>query len=316
MRRIATAIATGVALLAAPAAAEATFPGREGDIAFSRQTGPHHTTLWRLSPASGRARALTRVPGRCRRGAYWADYEPSYSPDGRTIAYVHEDSCSPRILDGIYLMRADGRNERFFIGSRDRHDWIRWPAFQAAGRWIGFVRQNVQTMESALWASVSDRGEEPLRWLTGGSLLFAPYQDDPEWSTRGELALSADGIYAITEKGVTRRVTRNLGDYAPSWHPSGRSLVFERLHSQRGNRPDLGTIYSVRPGSPPRRLLPGRSAAKPVWSPAGGRIAYVRAPNGLGTPGTLMLMSMPGGRPRPLVGDVNAERVAWQPRPR
>ena len=316
MRRIGITIATGAALLVAPGVAEASFPGQEGEIAFSRQTGPNQTTLWRLSPASGRVRALTEIPRRCGRRAYWADYEPSYSSDGRTIAYVHEDSCSPRFVDGIYLMRADGRNERFFIGSRDRHDWLRWPAFQAAGDWIGFVRQNVQTMESALWASVADRGDEPLRWLTGGSLLFAPYQDDPEWSARGELAVSADGIYAITEKGLTRRVTRNMGDYAPSWHPSGRSLVFERLYSQGGNRPDLGTIYSVRPGSPPRRLLPGRSAGKPVWSPAGGQIAYVHAPSGLATPGTLMMMSMPGGRPRPLVSHVNAERVAWQPRPR
>lgn len=70
---------------AAAPAAEASFPGRSGDIAFSRDESDLedegiHAPLWSVDPRTRDERRLTAVPRRCRRSESWWDSEPSYSP--------------------------------------------------------------------------------------------------------------------------------------------------------------------------------------------------------------------------------------------
>src|SRR5919109_529683 len=102
------------------AVAEASFPGRNGVIAFARAVpplgGPESVgarTIWAVKPRSARTRQLTRVPRRCgRRGWTWSDVEPSFSASGRLVVFRHEDKCDPRSPDGIYIMRSDGSRRR------------------------------------------------------------------------------------------------------------------------------------------------------------------------------------------------------------
>ena len=122
--------------------AEASFPGRNGLIAFAGEGPPFNTkhtegawTIRVVNPRSGRTRQLTHVPRRCtRRGWTWSDSEPSYSAAGRRLAYYHEDSCDPRTADGLYIMRADGSERRLIRRmTSDENDIPEYPAISPCG---------------------------------------------------------------------------------------------------------------------------------------------------------------------------------------
>ena len=125
-------------LAAVVPSAEASFPGRNGLIAFAGEGPPFNTkrvpegawTIRVVNPRSGRARQLTHVPRRCgRRGWTWGDGEVSYSASGRLLAYSHVDSCDPRTADGLYIMRADGSGRRLIRRmTLDEDDLPEYPA--------------------------------------------------------------------------------------------------------------------------------------------------------------------------------------------
>jgi Tol biopolymer transport system component len=318
LRRCRFPLAVLACALLGAASAEASFPGREGRIVFTR-AGDGRTTLLSADARTGRVRRLTAAPRRCvRQGGFWADYEPSFSASGRQIAFVHEDDCSPGTTDGIYVMRADGRDRRLVVPYLDRRFYIEWPAFEPDGEVLTFVRRNVKNGHSVLFATLLERDAPPILRL-GGRFLFEPFQDDPDWSARGRLALSTIGISALLSNGNFLQVSHG-NDWAPSWAPSGSRFAFMRLAEQRGPNPSVGTVH-VAPAGPgargrPRRLVTGLAALYPAWSPAGGRIAFVRAPGGLGTRGDLAVVGARGGPMRLLVRNVVADRIAWQPLPR
>jgi dipeptidyl aminopeptidase/acylaminoacyl peptidase len=95
MKRIAIALSCLLGLLLAAAPAQATWPGGDGAVAFVR--GPH---IWVQLP-SGKQRQLTAE-------AEGADSEPTYSPDGRTIAFVRYQGPD----SDIWVMNSDGTDQR------------------------------------------------------------------------------------------------------------------------------------------------------------------------------------------------------------
>jgi len=105
---------------------------------------------------------------------------------------------------------------------------------------------------------------------------------EPSWSpVDNRIAVSAgDGgiwiIDGVTGEYVRLTATRPVcGDSAPSWSPSGQSLVFVRSCKERSwlMRLDLNASGPVR--------LPGTfGATQPAWSPRGRTIAFAGASNG------------------------------------
>ncbi len=60
------------------------------------------------------------------------DFEPSWSPDGRTIAYVHGDTVNGKT--GIYLINVDGTDNRIIYSSASAYS----PDWSPDGKWIAF----------------------------------------------------------------------------------------------------------------------------------------------------------------------------------
>jgi dipeptidyl aminopeptidase/acylaminoacyl peptidase len=75
---------------------------------------------------------VTRLGGTLRRFTGRGGSSPSWSPDGRKLAFVRNVANSPRA--GIYLVRRDGRGLRRLVRRGDSPTW------SPDGKWIAFIR--------------------------------------------------------------------------------------------------------------------------------------------------------------------------------
>ncbi len=172
------------------------------------------------------------------------NFDPTWSPDGRKIAFVGDGK--------IYVMNADGSGKRRLTagtagtGARDfRPDG--GPAWSPDGRKIAF-------------GTLRHAGP------------FACSDGHPSAGCNWELyVMNADG-------SGQRRLTRDpAADGGATWSPDGRKLLFQS-RPYRASRPKPGALpgFNVMnaDGSGRRRLAAATGAA--AWSPDGRMIAFSR----------------------------------------
>ena len=176
---------------------------------------------------------------------------PSWSPDGRSIAFQSYRDGNHE----IYVMDSDGSNPRR-LTNNSYHDHS--PSWSPDGRSIAFQSKG------DIYVMGTD-GSNPRRLTVHAS------DYDPSWSPDGRsIAFRShrDGnheIYVMDSDGSNpRRLTNNsYHDHSPSWSPDGRSIAF-------GSDRDVYVMGSD--GSNPRRLV--SSAGRVTWSPDGRFIAF------------------------------------------
>jgi Tol biopolymer transport system component len=261
--RVTLALLT-LAALAPPA--HATFPGRNGAVAFAQRT----TSGDQVDPPVENSRLVTRratgtrdrilvnceltggLPsaGNCAGTSYRA---PSYSRDGTRIVFDAGDRIGVMAADGSGLtllpaVTADDGN----------------PAFAPDGRRIVFTGSN-------------DRGTTDLyvRRVDGGTArLIVNDAGEPSWSSRDVIAYVRSGnIYVARPGGLHRRfVTSGV---SPDWSPDGRRLLLVRPLARLTFDAPIGRMYQVGAhGEGLRRIGPAADALHPAWSPEGNWIAY------------------------------------------
>lgn len=284
-----TAVAIAVAVWAAPAiavpAARATYAGKRGPIVFQRLLNSKDdstTQLFALSPTTGRVRQLTHLQG----GAF----DPDYSPNGRHIAFDRRFQNGP---DAAFTIRFDGSNPtRIPIACSgqclgiDEPNWARSGHSIAFGRAFGpIVKDNASTLELAT-AGLSGAGDRVIR--TFGLKATGTEPHGAVWSPNGRMLavtiqnttkkpVKASAIYLISANGKTvRRLTpRKLDAGNPDWAPNGKRIVFNSFYEGQSE----SELYTIRPdGTGMHRIRKEKKnnyAFDPVWSPDGGRIAFV-----------------------------------------
>lgn len=331
--RVALVFALPCMALAGPVA-EASFPGRNGVIAFTREApsrGEGAFTIWIADPSSGRTRQLTHVSRRCAgREKTWVDADPSYSASGRLIVFGHEDACDPRSPDGIYVMRSDGTGRRLVLPDL-RNKWRVSPALSPDERWLAFSFEYEHRGHEAFITSFPSPGRA--RSVVRGLPRYDD-QIDLAWSADGRLALQLGSYDSVSWGHIAtvapngkrlRLVTRSTRDRAPDWSPTGRRIVFARERPPSLGITRFGSdVFVARAGGrihhAPRRLTYTGDAFSPVWSPNGRYIAYLDIPDALGSifsSGSLRIMRATDGQGQRLVArHVLEGRFSWQPRPR
>jgi len=231
-----------------------------------------------------------------------ADYSPSWSPQGDSIAFVHiAADQKDRSLTGIYIIAASGGASRLVRPVPARSvDWA------PDGHWLvydtpeGLFRCNAQQDTSAaifygaaFFPSCSPRGDtvafDDLTdvWLTpvvGGTprRLSSSLQRsrDPDWSPDGAALVmrhfpagaSASELITVTVDGdLIRRLTNDSNeDRYPAWSPSGNLVCWNRfVQSNSRITPELWLVDTS--GTGPRLLV--RSIGEMSWSPVGDRLA-------------------------------------------
>jgi TolB protein len=232
-----------------------------GSVVFAAEADPRA----RLDVFVQRRR--DEAPRRLTRGRL-DEFSPTWSPDGRTIAY----RVNPRRGDegDIWTMSATGRDKRNLTRSAGVADWS--PAFSPDGARIAYMSGQGGAFE--LWLMDADGGGR--RQLTDAGVL----SEYPSWSPDGDslafsgvrgtgfdvLRIGADGS---GEVALTRHPA---DDKWPAWSPDGRLIAF--VSDRDGNE----DVFVMAPdGSGARNLTrtPDIYENHPEWT-ADGRLTFLR----------------------------------------
>lgn len=251
--------AAAIAAAAAPAA-HATFPGKNGRVAYAG-TGTGETDdggklsyrgIGTVSSEGGRDRSAnflrqcSLADGVPEQGDCGIDYRsPAWAASGRVLAFDAGDSLA-------VIGRGGGDFEALRAVSDDDGE----PAFAPSGKRLAFSGRRGRTRNLYVVDLRSGRARQIVRRASA-----------PDWAARGRrIAFVRSGnLFSARDDGRrVRRLTRS-GGRAPSFSPSGRSIAFARR----------GGIY-VMPaaGGRARRVVRCSRCAEPAFSPDGRRIVY------------------------------------------
>jgi TolB protein len=287
-RRLSVLALAVVAVVAGSAPpAQATPPGKPGPIAFQRFIDPQDeesTQIFTLARPGAKPRKLT---------SGGTAVNADYSPDGERI--VFERRYGGKSPDSLFLMGSDGSSQTRLPTTCSAPTCLgdSAPAWSPDGNRLVFERAFgpiVKNNAAGLDLVIADADGSNEQVLLHYRSLEAQGQEphDAQWSPDGtRIAVmilntkakphNASAIYVLDADGSgPRRVTPirlNAGN--PDWSPDGKRIAFNSSFEGQG----AVEIYTVRPdGSGLRRLRRERKRSysfDPVWSPGGGRLAFV-----------------------------------------
>jgi len=250
------------ALSAAPASA--TFPDKNGLIAFSADTA-NGTQLFTVRRDGHDLRQVTHGPDEAA--------TPDWSPDGRWLAYSLNE-CT------IALVRADGTGQRAIPSQTSPDGCETDPAFTPDGRHLVFERYDPAANDDAIWImNLDGNGRRRVGTGPGGA---ATAEVSPDGRTVTFLSFFPDGLTALfavsIEGGAAHQVTPTLYGitFKHDWAPDGSRLVMSD-NADNPNRP--ANVVTIRPDGTGLRYLtdlqsPDQRAFAGGYSPDGKWIAY------------------------------------------
>ena len=277
---LAAALALTAALAATPA--EATFPGRNGLLAFQRPIGKQ-VDLFTVPATGGAAHRVTRT-------ATWEE-KAEWSPDGARLVFGRSaPSGDPTEIASIDATGADLEVLTSLRSSSQAPTWSpdgRIAFFSLFGAPAPSSRDVPPPAE--LYSIARDGSDR--RRLTQDKQI----QTDAEWSPEGSTIAYSQwysvpgrpgafdiGLSLMNRDGTNKRAL--LGDAVhrdiatQSWSPDGKKLLVEwisaRPHGRKGGRQsDIAVINADGTGL---RFLTHTAAleTEPVWSPDGTMIAF------------------------------------------
>jgi TolB protein len=184
----------------------------------------------------------------------WPEFDPSWSPDGRQIAFRSERSGEPE----IWLMNGDGTGQRRLTAGLS-------PAWSPDGSLIAF-----SGMEGLSVIRPDGTGRRVLPDTEGGEY--------PSWSPDGSRIafnsnLTGDHVMYIAQADGSKVVDLSrVGEgWQVDWSPDGRSILFT---SHRDHPDNYTDIYVMRPDGSGVRRLTHRVGQTPAWSPDGDHILF------------------------------------------
>jgi TolB protein len=284
--------------LALSAPAQASFPGRNGSIAFS--SFRHGTYDIYLVSTSGKLTRLTKT-------SKVNETSPAWSASGKKIAYERRD-FSDQNHPGpyeIWVMNADGSHRHRVTKGTE-------PAWSPNGRKIAFVGPR-QARVSRPDLDVINVDGTHRKQLTKDRLS----ERTPDWSPDGKwIAFATDrghshDIWKMHPDGTHGVRLTALGPYddQPSWAPSGKKIAYISRST-----PGQYHLWNMNADGSGAAEVDDVAATALAWSPDGKQIAYQQS-DLQGTALDIFRVGLSGSDPVNLTHDPAPDTgPSWQPR--
>jgi Tol biopolymer transport system component len=263
------AVIAAIALvLATPATA--TFPGKNGRIAFV--LGPD---IYTMNPDGSGIQQLTNLgPGGG--AAFWQ----SWSPDGQKI--VFDEYLPPNFSGQLWIMNADGTQQRQLLSDPNFSDNA--PSFSPDGALVVFTRCNsTGEGECALYRADSSDGANLTQINRFGPAGSGVTDSEPKYSPDGTRIVFdsffrggiGGALYLVNADGshLHELTSPELGGTNPDWSPDGTKIVFS-THCCNPQNPDLWTINPDGGGLARITNTPQLDDFTASWSPEGDALFY------------------------------------------
>lgn len=259
--------------------AHATFPGKNGRIAFvGGNLGPNGGDIFTMNSDGSDVKQLTTFAANG--GAACCGF---WSPDGRQLVFAAQPAGAPAYQ--LWMMNGDGSNQRQLLNDPNGFDL--YPSFSPDGRQIVFTRFNA-VFQGAIYRIAADGT---------GLTALADFSSDPDISDFDPV-YSADGktiaFDSILRSGLIWAVFLMNADGShirplspawleaamPDWSPDGEKMIFSTraAYPQNTLTREIWAMRTDADDAKPEQItFPGSSNDwGPVWSPQGDAIAFER----------------------------------------
>lgn len=268
-------MAAGVLAVTVSRAADAAFPGTNGEIAFYSDRDREPGDVFTISPDGGPAERITNF-------STGGSLEPVWSPDGSRVAF--------RRGGQIWVIKANGTGAKQLT---DTSTAKVEPAWSPDGTRIAYVANSFDVDEQTdleIWAINADgSGRDQLTENTNpdGQPSWSPSGDKiafvgsrPGDTDRNVYVMNADGTGEanITPAAPYNGLTYQGHDDHPNWSPDGSQIAY--THTFAANASGVPNVWVMDANGANKVNVQNNnstSGVMPAWSPDGDRIAYVGA---------------------------------------